>query len=137
VTSQTRPSYSGLSTRIDLSLTFSSAGAEGEVPIPMRTVRYQPAVDSKNVVRRTPVTVLPVRLDTLPGATSPAVRKLEIQVSGDDGVTWKKASVVRVGSGYKAIFATPKGTTVSLKAHLVDAGGNSTDQTTIAAYPLG
>jgi hypothetical protein len=64
--------------------------------------------------------------------------QLELQVSGDDGKTWHAAAVVPAGKGaYKAIFATPKGAgTVSLKAHLVDAGGNITDQTTIAAYAL-
>ena len=136
VTSYTRPSLSGFSTRTDLALTFSSAGAEEVATLPMRTVRYQPAVDDQNTVKRTPVTVLPVLLNTLPGAKLPAVKKLEVRVSGDDGKTWQKAAVVRVGQGYQAIFATPKGKTVSLKAHLVDAGGNTTDQTTIAAYPL-
>ena len=38
---------------------------------------------------------------------------------------------------YKAIFATPEGAgTISLKSHLVDAGGNVTDLTVIGAYPL-
>jgi hypothetical protein len=64
----------------------------------------------------------------------PAVKKLELKVSGDDGKTWKSATVVRTGSGYQAIFVTPKGGAVSLKAHLVDAAGNTTDQTTIGAY---
>lgn len=45
-------------------------------------------------------------------------------------------AVVRVGQGYKAIFATPAGAAVSLKAQLVDAAGNSTEQTVIGAYPL-
>jgi hypothetical protein len=40
----------------------------------------------------------------------------------------------RTGSGYQAIFVTPKGGAVSLKAHLADAAGNTTDQTTIGAY---
>jgi hypothetical protein len=46
--------------------------------------------------------------------------------------------VVPTGKGtYKAIFATPAGAkSVSLKAHVVDAGGNVTDQTVIGAYPL-
>jgi len=137
VTTATRPSWSGFSTRTDLTWTFTSAGGDEE-QFPVRTVRYQPDVDSHNAARRTPVTVLPVLLDTLPGATLPAVKKVELQVSGDDGKTWRRAAVVPVGKGaYKAIFATPQGAkTVSLKAHVVDAGGNTTDQTTIGAYPL-
>ncbi|HEY0471332.1 MAG TPA: S8 family serine peptidase [Kribbella sp.] len=138
VTSGTRLSVSGLSTRTELALTYESAASESEVLLPLRTVRYQPAVDSRNTVKRSPVTVLPVLVDGLPGATLPKVEKLRIQVSGDDGKTWHATAVVPAGHGtYKAIFATPNNAkSVSLKAHLVDAEGNITDQTTIAAYPL-
>jgi subtilisin family serine protease len=138
VTTGTRTSVSGFSTRTELALTFSSAASEEETVVPMRSLRYRPAVDLNNTVKRTPVTVLPVQVDGLPGATLPKVKKLEIQVSGDNGKTWHAAAVVPVGKdGYKAVFVTPKGAkSVSLKAKLVDAGGNTTEQTTIAAYPL-
>ncbi|MEU0094504.1 S8 family serine peptidase [Kribbella sp. NPDC006257] len=138
VTTGTRTSVSGFSTRTELALTFSSAASEEETVVPMRSLRYRPAVDLNNIVKRTPVTVLPVQVDGLPGATLPKVKKLEIQVSGDNGKTWHPAAVVPVGKdGYKAVFVTPKGAkSVSLKAKLVDAGGNTTEQTTIAAYPL-
>ena len=136
VTSLTRPSYSNFSTRIDLTSTFSSAATATETSLPLRTVRYQPAVDQRNTVLRTAVTELPVKLDEMAGAVLPAVSKLEVQVSGDEGKTWKPAAVVRSGTGYKAIFVTPKGGSVSLKAHVADAAGNTTDQTVINAYPL-
>ncbi len=136
VTSLTRPSYSSFSTRIDLTSTFSSAKTATETSLPLRTVRYQPAVDQRNTVLRTAVTELPVVLDGTPGVVLPTVTKLEIQVSGDEGKTWKAAAVVRSGAGYKAIFVTPKGGSVSLKAQVADAAGNTTDQTVIGAYPL-
>ena len=68
----------------------------------------------------------------------PAIKTLEIQVSGDSGKTWRPAGVVPACHGtYKAIFATPKGAlTISLKSHLVDAQGNITDLTVVNAYPL-
>ncbi len=122
--------------RTDLTVTFSSAATERTTAVPAHTVRYQPEVDSRNTVKRTPVTVLPLVVDGTPGATLPAVKKVTVQVSGDDGKTWKAATVVRAGSGYKALFATPAGAKVSLKAHVVDAAGNTTDQTVIGAYPL-
>jgi subtilisin family serine protease len=135
VTTGTRlgTAYSG---RTDLTVTFSSAATEQVTALPARTVRYQPDVDGKNTVKRTPATVLPLVLDGTPGATLPVVKKVEVQVSGDDGKTWKAAAVVPSGAGYKAVFATPAGATVSLKAHVVDAAGNITDQTVISAYPL-
>ncbi|WP_460666899.1 S8 family serine peptidase [Kribbella swartbergensis] len=137
-TSQTRQTYSTFSTRTDLRWTFTSAATAKETTLPMLGVRYQPKVDSRNVADRTPVTVLPVVVDGVPGETLPGIRKLEIQVSGDDGKTWQKAAVASTGKGtYKAIFATPKNAkAVSLKAHLIDAHGNITDQTVIGAYPL-
>jgi hypothetical protein len=135
VTSGTRATP-GWSTRTDLTLTFNSWKTERATALPARTVRYQPDVDDRNTVKRTPATVLPLVLDGTPGAVLPAVTKLEVRVSGDDGKTWRPASVVRAGAGYKAIFATPAGSSVSLKAHVVDAEGNSTDQTVIGAYPL-
>jgi subtilisin family serine protease len=137
-TSQTRPTYSTFSTRTDLSWTFTSAATAEETSLPMLGLRFQPKVDSNNVAERKPVTVLPVVVDGVPGQDLPRVKKLEIQVSGDDGKTWQKAAVAPTGKGtYTAIFATPKAAkTVSLKAHLVDAQGNITDQTVIGAYPL-
>ncbi|MEU4608548.1 S8 family serine peptidase [Kribbella sp. NPDC023972] len=136
--SQTRQTYSTFSTRTDLSWTFSSGATAEETPLPMLGVRYQPKVDGHNVAERRPVTVLPVIVDAQPGVLLPGIKKVELQVSGDDGKTWQKAAVAPAGKGtYTAIFATPKGAkTVSLKAQLVDAQGNVTVQTVIGAYPL-
>ncbi|MGW6278257.1 S8 family peptidase [Kribbella sp. NPDC055071] len=135
--SQTRQTYSAFSTRTDLRWTFSSAAASQDTNLPMLGVRYQPKVDRHNVAERKPVTVLPVVIDAAAG-TTPRIKKLEIQVSGDGGKTWHKAAVAPTGHGtYKAIFATPKGApTISLKSHVVDAAGNITDLTVIGAYPL-
>ncbi|MFI7067887.1 hypothetical protein ACIBL3_43315 [Kribbella sp. NPDC050124] len=137
--SQTRPSYSTFSTRTDLKWTFTSGETAEETLLPMLGVRFQPKVNSHNVAERKPVTVLPVVVETQPGATLPGIKKLEIQVSGDDGKSWQKAAVAPTGKGaYKAIFATPKDAkSVSLKAQLVDAQGNVTDQTVIGAYSIG
>ncbi len=136
--SMTRQTYSAFSTRTDLTWTFSSAATKAETLIPLVTVGYQPKVDEHNVADRKPVTVLPFTLVAQPDGALPAVKKVELQVSGDDGKTWHKAAVVPAGHGsYQAIFATPKGAkTISLKAHVLDTHGNTADQTTIGAYPL-
>ncbi|WP_344156703.1 S8 family serine peptidase [Kribbella yunnanensis] len=136
--SMTRQTYSAFSTRTDLTWTFSSAKTAEETQIPLVGVGYHPKVDKHNVADRKPVSVLPFTLLAQEGSAVSAVKKVELQVSGDNGKTWHKASVVPAGHGsYKAIFATPKGAkTISLKAHVVDAQGNTADQTTIGAYPL-
>ncbi len=141
--SQTRESVSGFSTRTDLRWTFSSGVTTDFAPIPALGVGYRPKVDGHNIADRTPVTVLPVFL--VGGRTPdnkdrplPAIKSVQVQVSGDDGKTWQRASVTGAGRGeYKAVFATPKGAkAVSLKTKAVDAAGNVTEQTTIRAYPL-
>ncbi|WP_238161259.1 S8 family serine peptidase [Kribbella antibiotica] len=124
--SMTRQTYAAFSTKTELSWTFSSAAAE-TLP-PMIGVSYQPKVNRDNVAERKPVSVLPFTVDR-------GAKKVELQVSGDGGKTWHRASVTRSGSSYRAFFVTPKNaTTISLKTHVVDAAGNTTDLTTIGAY---
>ncbi|WP_232828314.1 S8 family peptidase [Kribbella monticola] len=136
-TSQTRQTYATLSTRTDLVWTFSSAEVPEPATLPLLSVRYRPKVDSHNVVERTSVSVLPLVVDAQPGATLPRIRTLQLQVSGDEGKTWRSAEVKAVGQGrYTAVFATPGATKISLRSHLVDADGNITDQTVLNAYPL-
>jgi len=134
----TRQSYSALSTRTELSWTFRSGATERETLLPIIGLRYQPKVDVTNVARRTPVSVLPFSLVSQPGASVPAIRKIELEVSGDGGKSWRKATVAPHGrDGYQAVFATPdQAQAISLRAHVTDAQGNLTEQTVIAAYLL-
>lgn len=131
-------SKSPFATRTDLRWTFSSAATSAETRLPLLGIRYQPTVDVHNVAERRPVTVLPVVVDPQAGQQLPVIRKLTVQVSGDDGKTWKNAAVAPIGHGrYKAIFATPAGQSVSLRSQLVDGSGNVTDLTVISSYRLG
>ncbi|MEU4394951.1 S8 family serine peptidase [Kribbella sp. NPDC023855] len=118
-------------TRADLTATFTSAATTQATPVSISTVRFQPKVDGDNLADRTKVTVLPVVVD---GATD--LKSLKVEVSGDNGTTWKQALVTRTTKGYQAAFITPAGPTVSLRAHLVDRAGNTTDQSVISAYKL-
>lgn len=132
-------SLSPLSTRTDSVWTFRSgqAGAEG-LRLPIRTIRFQPDVDSRNTARRTKATALPFRLDVQSGAVMPTASAVDVQTSGDDGTTWTRAVVRRTGpTSYVALFATPRGAFVSLKASAVDSAGNTTKQTITRAYRLG
>ncbi|TCC50131.1 hypothetical protein E0H75_17785 [Kribbella capetownensis] len=134
--SLTRPSYATYSTRIDARWSFTSAADTKNLPI--LGVRYQPTVDINNTAARTPVTTLPVVVQAQPGATLPSIRTATLQYSADGGTTWRAAPLAPGSGGkYTAIFPTPKeGKTVSLKLHLADADGNTTDLTTIDAYQL-
>ncbi|MBQ1075040.1 hypothetical protein KBX06_17975 [Micromonospora sp. C31] len=132
-----RPSYSGLSTRVDATWTFRSGTAgEADEIFPLWVVRYAPTVDDHNVTRWAPVTLLPVSVMSQPEARVGRVRQLTVRVSVDGGRTWRKAPVVLAGDGgYRAVVHAPRGTrTVSLRATLVDSHGNRLDQTIVDAY---
>jgi len=118
-------------TKVDLTATFTSAATTEFSQLPITTVGFRPKVDDHNVTPRTKVTTLPVVVD---GAKH--LKSLKVEVSGDNGATWTTAKVTRTAGGYKATFTTPAGSTVSLRSHLVDRSGNTTDQTTISAYHL-
>ncbi len=143
-TSQTRESIWGLSTRTDLSWTFTTQAGNGFDQLPMLGVGYRPAVDKNNLAPRTPISVLPVFLagqgnyGPTPAPPLPSIKSVQVQVSGDDGATWETAKVSRTDNGkYNAVFATPKGAkAISLRTKVVDGDDNVTEQTTIKAYPL-
>jgi hypothetical protein len=63
---------------------------------------------------------------------------LTVQVSYDDGATWRPALVVGpVGDHAIALLNQPRtGGYVSLKIAATDAGGNSVEQTVVQAYRL-
>ncbi|MFF0269137.1 S8 family serine peptidase [Kribbella sp. NPDC004536] len=125
------------STRMDLRWTFTSAASAEPARLPLVGIRFQPKVDDHNQAVRRPITVLPVVVDPQDGEQLPAIRKLTVQVSGDDGKTWHDAAVAPIGHGrYKAIFETPAGSSVSLRSQLVDGAGNRTDLTVQKAYLL-
>lgn len=128
-----------ISTRVDSVWTFGSAASEnpdGEV-LPLWVVRHRPKVDGFNAMKRQDVTRLPLRVESTLGKDAAKLRKIVVEVSGDDGKTWRTASVKRTGDGrYLAVFKTPKGKAVSLRATVADKAGNTAKQTIIAAYLL-
>ncbi|MEV6414228.1 hypothetical protein [Kribbella sp. NPDC051718] len=130
-----RPSWSQLSVRGSAVWTFPSQTVVANTDLPLQTVRFRPQTDAANLVRRTPVTVLPFQADSRAGV--PAARSAKLQYSGDDGRTWRQAIVIRKRNGtFVAYFPTPKGRYVSLRAQLTGAAGNTVDQTLIHAYQL-
>jgi hypothetical protein len=107
-----RPSWSQLSVRGSAVWTFASQSVVANTDLPLQTVRFRPRTDAANLVRRTPLTVLPFQADSRDGV--PAPRSAKLQYSGDDGKTWRQATVIRKKNGtFVALFGTPKGTYVS------------------------
>ena len=131
--SQTR-SLLQLATKMSTVWTFSSQAGTDAAPLPLWVVLFRPKVDPANSVARQPISILPLDVATQPGAKVGAVKQVALQVSGDGGKTWTKASVVPTGKSYRAIFKTPAGKLISVRSTLTDKNGNAVTQTVINAY---
>ena len=65
------------------------------------------------------------------------VRDLDVDVSYDDGVTWRWPLLVKVGNSWLALLFHPANARfVSLRAAADDSAGNSVQQTILRAYRL-
>jgi hypothetical protein len=79
---------------------------------------------------------MPVTVQRQSGAPAATARSLKVDVSYDDGATWKPALVTRAGDHWLVRVNQPASGYVSLHAVAVDSAGNTVDQTVIHAYAL-
>jgi subtilisin family serine protease len=116
--------------------TFKSGTVTGEEvkALPLIAVRFAPALDNQNRALRAVPTVVPVNIDHNTGGKA---KPTSIQVSHDDGITWKPAPILNAGGKWFTVLVHPAGAkTVSLKASAGDNDGNSVDQTILSAFLL-
>jgi subtilisin family serine protease len=133
----TRSGVSELSTSIQATWTFASERVTGPAPLPLLVVRFAPALDDHNRAPAGKPFVIPVYAQRNGSASTEGVRTPAIEVSYDDGATWRPAGVSRFGSRWLALVDHPAAAKyVSLKARTQDADGNAVDQTIIRAYGL-
>lgn len=122
--------------------TFGSqrpAGTETQVP-GMLQVSYDLPLDNLNQAPDSQVYAFQVRVDQQPGAADRRVTDLDVQVSYDDGVTWRPALVVHRDGRAQVLVHHPRpaGHTgaVSVKVSATDAGGARVEQVVLRAYGL-
>ncbi len=124
-----------LTTKMTGSWTFRSGATEQLTSLPLTAVSFAPRLDDHNVGKAGGLGVYPVTVTQTEG--SGRVVKLAVQASYDDGKTWKKVPLLRIGGEWVVVVAHPKaGGFVSLKAAGADSHGNTFDQTVIRAYEL-
>ncbi|WP_169789214.1 S8 family serine peptidase [Nonomuraea candida] len=131
--------YATLSTAVDAVWTFPSSGTTEPQPLPLMAVRFAPAgLDDFNRARTGSLTRLPVWIERNPGAAASLVKSLHLEVSFDEGGTWRPVPVHRTSSGWTALIANP-GTPgfVSLRATAKDAADAGLTQTIHRAYAIG
>lgn len=141
---QLAPAAFGVSASATTTWNFTSAPppdptkATGTVP-PLLNLGYDADVDGYG--RATPWRLLPIDLHVkhLTGSTPSAITGATLSYSVDGGQHWTKATVIRTGSGYRAIvppWVLSSGKQLSLRAGATDAAGNTIEQTVIGAIPV-
>jgi hypothetical protein len=138
----TRPSYSALATTLDTRWTFSSGRVAGDVPqaLPLLAVRFSPKVDQANRNHEGTQAMVPVTVQPQSGSKTGVVKHLDVEVSVDDGKTWKPARTIPAGDNrWVAVVRTPASGAdyVSLRATATDSKGNSVRHTVVHAYAIG
>lgn len=128
-----------LATSVDVTWTFRSGEVPGDefAKLPAMAIRYAPKLDAGNAAPDGREFDIPVTVQRQPGAPAAQVRSLTVEVSYDDGRTWRNASVKAGRSGWVASVRHPDGAAyVSLRAKATDSAGNTVSQKVIRAYKL-
>ncbi|HEY0699826.1 MAG TPA: hypothetical protein VGD43_18690 [Micromonospora sp.] len=124
---------SELSSRVSVAWTFRSdtTTGTGDELLPLTAVAFSPPVDDAGTARGGRLAVVPVRVERQAG-WSTDLRRLAVEVSYDDGVTWHRAPL----AGRDALVWHPRSGYVSLRATGADRDGNTVEQTILRAYRL-
>ncbi|MBP2327499.1 subtilisin family serine protease [Kibdelosporangium banguiense] len=118
------------STLVTSSYTFTSARPASGVTetLPAAAVRYAPKLTVANTSPAGKTIVVPITVQT---SQYSGVKPVIVEVSYDRGSTWRKAQVT---DNRIQVTNPAAGGSVSLRATVSDANGNSTVQTIIDAY---
>ncbi|WP_439658111.1 S8 family serine peptidase [Lentzea sp. HUAS TT2] len=135
-TVHTEAARDSLSSKVTADWSFSSEHVAGDLyqSVPLLAVRFAPALDENNRAGR----VLTVPITVERNGTGPVtnIKDPAVQVSYDEGKTWKPVSLRKTRAGWQVTLIHPHGAkNVSFKARAADAGGD-VQQTIIRAYDL-
>ena len=123
-----------LSTSVQAVWKFRSRASDEFTVLPLTAIGFRPPVNGLNQVTRR-LAVIPIRVWQQPESNTPRVTRLNVAVSFDDGVTWHRAPVHKIGKRWFVTVRNPAdGGFVSLRASGRDAAGNTFKQTVIRAY---
>ena len=135
----TRPDAS-LSISVSCVWTFRSGTVHSRqgVPLPLSVVRFLPRLDDRNTAPAGRLWAVPVQVQRQQRSAAGPVATLTVEVSYDDGGTWRPVPVIRQGQDGVALLNHPAGPGfVSLRASSTDTAGNTVQETIIRAYRLG
>jgi hypothetical protein len=127
------------STKISGSWTFRSSqvGTDKLTYLPLSSFSFTPSVDLDNSARAGTSYLVPVSLTTQPGSTASPTKKISVEVSYDEGTTWRKVDLIRSGTdSWLVPLRHPAKGSVSFRANAERADGGTVDYTVIRAYNL-
>jgi subtilisin family serine protease len=130
--------WSVIGTRVEATWTFRDPGAAAPPrPLPLLVVRAALPVDLDGRARPG-LQLVSLDVEHQPGARHIRVSDVDLDVSLDDGATWRAIPVLRLGDHAFALVRHPQaGGFVSLRAHARDVEENSVTHTMIRAYQVG
>jgi hypothetical protein len=134
-----RSAWARLSTQITAEWDFASEWAPQDDPalLPMLAVRFAPNLDDQNAAPAGKRFTIPVYVQRNNTDEVGQVSDPTVEVSYDDGTTWRPATVKRDRGQWKATVDHPAGARfVSLRSSITDPAGNAQRQTIIRAYAL-
>ncbi len=133
-----RGAGNALSTSVTCVWTFRSATTSGPKPLPLSAVRFLPDLDTRNTAPAGRPFVLPFQVQRQAGSGAGRVRSLSIEVSYDDGASWRRVPAARFGDRGWAALTHPAGAGfVSLRAAMTDQSANTASVTVMRAYRFG
>ena len=112
------------------------AGRGCEAPcafLPLVFADYDVPADITNAVPAGVATPLAVTLRRQAYDPAPVSEHLTLEVSADDGATWKPVTAAAAGDGRFTATVTPAAGYLSLRVHATDPAGATFDQTVIRA----
>ncbi|GGU14394.1 S8 family serine peptidase [Lentzea flava] len=124
------------SSQVTADWSFTSEHVPGEEyqPIGLLAVRFAPRLDEFN--RAGKVVTVPITVERNGTGTVTDIKDPAVQVSYDEGKTWKPVPLRKTREGWQVTLIHPHGAkNVSFKARAADAGGE-VQQTIIRAYDL-
>jgi hypothetical protein len=116
-----------LSTSSRTTWTFRSGRTTAKTMLPLSAIRFVPG----------PGGALAVTVRHQGGSAAGVTTTFDLQVSYDDGKTWRTPLHTRIGDRGATVLRPPAGGYVSLRAVAADAAGNRVEQTIIRAYRAG
>ena len=127
------------STKISGAWTFRSSqvGTDKWTYLPLSSFSFTPSVGLDNSAPAGTSHLVPVSLTTQPGSTASPTKEISVEVSYDEGTSWRKVSLIRTGvDSWLAPLRHPAKGSVSFRASAERADGGTVDYTVIRAYNL-